>query len=231
MTATASSSGALRPVFRPWQHQARRRQSRQVAGNIGIGIGATGFIDVAGEYDKDDGTSRGATRPIAVIFAQQNPSLAQPAAQLSAAGADLGLVAPARLEGHAQQRHRRNQQQPALFHPVGAYNYANESFNYRSPNISDQRRRRGREHAHARAERRVLEPLLPDALPGGNATCPAGGYVNDNNTFSFTSILSGGLHAALRGHHQGALGNRRIEGRRCSAASPGTFPGRSPRTR
>src|SRR5579872_4529237 len=50
--------------------------SQQVAGNVGIGIGATGFIDLAGEYYSDDGTSRGATRPIAAIFAQQNPNLA-----------------------------------------------------------------------------------------------------------------------------------------------------------
>ena len=44
-------------------------KARQVSANIGVGIGATGFIDVAGEYYSDDGTSRGATRPIAVIFA------------------------------------------------------------------------------------------------------------------------------------------------------------------
>src|SRR5438270_4224277 len=50
--------------------------ARQVAGNIGVGIGATGFIDVAGEYDNDTGTSRGRTRPIAVIFAQRFPDLA-----------------------------------------------------------------------------------------------------------------------------------------------------------
>src|SRR5437879_634057 len=43
-------------------------RSRQISGTAGIGIGATGFIDVAGEWDKDDGTSRGKTRPIAVIF-------------------------------------------------------------------------------------------------------------------------------------------------------------------
>ena len=51
-------------------------KSRQIAGTAGVGIGATGFIDVAGEYYDDDGTSRGATRPIAVIFAQNFPNLA-----------------------------------------------------------------------------------------------------------------------------------------------------------
>src|SRR6185369_15698203 len=51
-------------------------QTRQIAAKGGIGIGATGFIDVAGEWFKDDGTSTGKTRPIAAIFAQDNPSLA-----------------------------------------------------------------------------------------------------------------------------------------------------------
>src|SRR5436305_4010136 len=51
-------------------------KTRQIAGTAGIGIGATGFIDVAGEWYKDDGTSTGETRPIGVIFAQQHPDLA-----------------------------------------------------------------------------------------------------------------------------------------------------------
>ena len=51
-------------------------KSRQIAGTVGVGIGATGFIDVAGEWFKDDGTSTGETRPIALIFAADNPTLA-----------------------------------------------------------------------------------------------------------------------------------------------------------
>src|SRR5205085_2525466 len=50
-------------------------KNKQIAGNLGLGVG-TLFLDVAGEYYDDEGTSRGATRPIAVIFAQRNPALA-----------------------------------------------------------------------------------------------------------------------------------------------------------
>ena len=83
--------GALRPdITTTADTRLDSGKSRQIAGTAGIGIGATGFIDVAGEYYNDDGTSRGATRPIAVIFAQQQSEPRQPAAQLSAAGADLG---------------------------------------------------------------------------------------------------------------------------------------------
>jgi Outer membrane receptor for ferrienterochelin and colicins len=51
-------------------------KSRQLAGNLGLGIGDTFFLNLSGEYNDDEGTSRGQTRPIAVIFAQNNPSLA-----------------------------------------------------------------------------------------------------------------------------------------------------------
>ena len=56
-------------------------------------------------------------------------------------------------------------------------------------------------------------PFFLTPCPAGNATCPAGGYVQDNNTFLFTDHLSGRLHAALRRHHQGTVGHGRLEGR------------------
>lgn len=42
----------------------------------GVRLGDTGFVTVAAECYDEQGTSRGATRPSAVIFAQNNPSLA-----------------------------------------------------------------------------------------------------------------------------------------------------------
>ncbi len=51
-------------------------KSYQVAGDVGLGIGEIGFINIAGEYDNDGQTSRGVTRPSAVFLAQQFPSLA-----------------------------------------------------------------------------------------------------------------------------------------------------------
>lgn len=42
----------------------------------GVRLGDTGFVTVAAECYDEQGTSRGATRPSAVVFAQNNPSLA-----------------------------------------------------------------------------------------------------------------------------------------------------------
>ena len=46
---------------------------RQIAGNVGFKLGERGFVNVSGEYFDEDGTSRGATRPIAVVLAQTQP--------------------------------------------------------------------------------------------------------------------------------------------------------------
>ena len=51
-------------------------RSYQVAGNAGFKLGDRGFVNLSGEYFDDGQTSRGTTRPIAVVFAQANPGLA-----------------------------------------------------------------------------------------------------------------------------------------------------------
>ena len=150
-------------------------KSRQIAGTAGIGIGATGFIDVAGEWFKDDGTSTGETRPVAVDLRAGIPGPRQPTAQLSAAGADLGLVAAAWLEGHGQRRHRRHRATANSISPASApTTTANESFNYRSPITRPATATvdvAGNTHT-SRRERRVLRALLPDALPGRERDLP-----------------------------------------------------------
>src|SRR6476620_9784924 len=108
-------------------------KSRQVAADLGVGIGSTGFINVAGEYYSDDGTSRGATRPVAVLFAQQNPNLA---AQLP------HYPLPVQIWGLSPQHGWKaalnsgvdiTSNSQLYLTLLGAYNKADESFNYRSP--------------------------------------------------------------------------------------------------
>ena len=51
-------------------------ESYQLAGYFGFKLGDRGFVSLAGEYNEDGQTSRGQTRPIAVAFANANPTLA-----------------------------------------------------------------------------------------------------------------------------------------------------------
>ena len=51
-------------------------KSYQIAANAGLKLGDSGFVNLTGEYVDDGQTSRGATRPVAIAFAAENPTLA-----------------------------------------------------------------------------------------------------------------------------------------------------------
>ena len=167
-------------------------KNRQVAGKAGIGVGATGFIDVAGEYYDDDGTSRGQTRPLALIFAQQNPSLAS---QLP------NYPLPVQIWGSSPQHGWKGvlnsgidvtENSQLYLTVLGAYNKADESFNYRSPISGDAVDEAGVTH-HLGANGAFTTPFYLTPCPTGNLTCPAGGFVQDSNTFLFSSIYPAGF--------------------------------------
>jgi iron complex outermembrane receptor protein len=167
-------------------------RSKQLAAAGGIGIGETGFIDVAGEYFDDTGTSMGKTRPIAKIFAANFPDLAP---QLP------NYPLPVQIWGSSPQHGWKgmvnagvdvfdNSQLYATF--LGAYNHANESFNYRSPISGDAVDVSGVTH-HLGANQAFTTPYYLTPCPANNATCPAGGFVKDNNVFLFTDIYPAGF--------------------------------------
>jgi iron complex outermembrane recepter protein len=171
--------------------------ARQISGNVGVGIGATGFIDVAGEYDNDTGTSRGATRPIAVIFAQDNPSLASRLPN---------YPLPVQIWGNSPQHGWKGALNAGLdvttnsklyVTALAAYNKADESFNYRSPISASKTDPRtfdvtGVGH-NLGANQAFTTPYYLTPCPAGNATCAAGGFVQDSNVFLFTSIYPAGF--------------------------------------
>ena len=167
-------------------------KTRQIAGTAGIGIGATGFIDVAGEWYKDDGTSRGETRPNAVIFAEQHPDLAN---QLP------NYPLPVQIWGSSPQHGWKGMVNAGVdvtgnsqlyFTGLGAYNKANESFNYRPPNTVVAVDVAGVSHTLGR-NAAFANPYFLTPCPANNATCPAGGFVHDNNTFLFTDLYPAGF--------------------------------------
>jgi iron complex outermembrane receptor protein len=167
--------------------------SRQLAAKAGVGIGATGYFDVAGEWYKDDGTSTGKTRPIAVIFAQQHPDLAS---QLP------NFPLPVQIWGNSPTHGWKGMVNAGVdvfensqLYATGlaAYNYADESFNYRSPigatGLLDVA---GNPH-NISPNGAFAAPFFLTPCPTGNATCPAGGFVNDTNTFLFTDLYPAGF--------------------------------------
>jgi len=166
--------------------------SKDIQANLGLALGDRGFVNISGEYSDDRQTSRGATRPIALVFAAQNPGLASKLPN---------YPLPAQIWGSSPTHgwktvvnagyHVTDDSELYVFGNAARSN-TNESFNYRSPI--------GGTAVDVTGVTRNLNPngslarvfyLTP--CPAGNATCPANGFVKEGNTFQFTSVYPAGF--------------------------------------
>lgn len=174
-------------------------ERKQISANVGFKIGESGFVNLSGEYFDSKGTSRGATRPIALELERTNPGVVN-----SIPGRSAGL--PAQIWGSSPSDGYKLFLNSAL--DVGdnsqlylvvnyAHSKANQSFNYRSPinapvplavDIGT-----GTASTRSPGRNGAFNPIFLTPCPAGNVTCPAGGFVNDTNTFSFGSIYPGGF--------------------------------------
>jgi iron complex outermembrane recepter protein len=172
---------------------------KQISANAGFKLGERGFVNISGEWFDSNGTSRGATRPIALELARTNPAVANRIPNLS-----RGL--PAQIWGSSPSDGFKLFLNSALdlgdnsqLYLVANYakSKANQSFNYRSPisapvpltvDIGT-----GTPSTRSPGRNGSFNTIYLTPCPTGNATCPAGGFVNDTNTFSFASIYPGGF--------------------------------------
>jgi iron complex outermembrane receptor protein len=166
-------------------------RSRQIAANLGLAVTERGFINLSGEYDREGGTSRGETRPLALIFAAQNPGLAT---QLP------NYPGPAQIWGSSPSHGYKfmvnsgyDVTDDSKLYFVGnlAHSYANESFNYRSPISGTAVDSNG--VTHSLGANGSFNPIYLTPCPTGNLTCPAGGFVKNGTIFDFTSIYPAGF--------------------------------------
>ena len=168
-------------------------RSRQIAADGGIALGATGFINVAGEWYKDDGTSTGKTRPIAVIFAQNNPALADQLPHFPLPVQIWGSSPAHGWKGMVNSGIDVTSNSQLYLTALAAYGKANQSFNYRSPigatGVLDVA---GLPH-NLGANGAFTNPFYLTPCPPANLTCPAGAFVQDSNNFLFTSIYPAGF--------------------------------------
>ena len=192
-------------------------KSRQVAGNAGIKLGERGFINFSAEYDKDGETSRGATRPIAVVFAQLNPGLASQLPNYPGPVQNWGSSPSEGYKLLLNSALEITDSSKLYFFANLAHNKGNESFNYRSPisaptplAVNDgsgtpATRSPGRNGAFA-------HPAYLTRCPAGNATCPAGGFVKDGNVYNFTTLYPAGFTPRFVGVTDEAYGTLGYKG-------------------
>ena len=169
-------------------------KSYQIAGNAGFKLGDRGFINLSGEYNNDGQTSRGATRPTAVAFANENPSLASKLPH---------YPLPAQIWGNSPSEGYKfvlnsayevtDSSKLYLFGNL-AHSKADQSFNFRSSLVGTRPFTTTTGAVNNLGGRSFFQhPYYLTQCPAGNATCTAGGYVQDTNTFSLSSIYPAGF--------------------------------------
>jgi iron complex outermembrane recepter protein len=191
--------------------------SKIISGNAGIKIGASGFINVSAEWFDQGQTSRGGQRASAIALATSNPAVAR-AIPNSASGDPAQIWGTSPSDGYKIFLNSALDLGPdSQLYVVAnmSHSRADQSFNYRLPItqsglvVNDgsgtaATRNAGRNGSFA--------PIFLTRCPAGNATCPAAGFVNDTNTFSFSSIYPGGFTPRFIGEVDQAYGIAGIKG-------------------
>lgn len=200
--------------------------SKIISGNAGFKIGDSGFINLSAEWFDQGQTSRGGQRASAIALATSNPALAS-----SIPNAAKGL--PAQIWGTSPSDGYKLFLNASLdigsesqIYVTGnvSHSETNQSFNYRLPVtqaglvVND-----GSGTAATRTAGRngSFAPIFTTPCPAGNATCPAGGFVNSastafplNNgaTFSFSGIYPGGFTPRFIGKVDQSYGTAGFKG-------------------
>lgn len=181
----------------------------------GVRLGDIGFVTVAAEAYDEEGTSRGATRPNAEVFAENNPTLVNTIpnypgpAQIwgSSPGSGYKLFVNAGFD----------LTENLTLYMTGNYarSSANQSFNYRPSQTATglvvdvgtgtpQTRTNGRNGS--------FNTIYLTPCPAGNPTCPAGGFDINGATFSFASIYPGGFTPRFIGEVDQMYGTAGLKG-------------------
>ena len=169
-------------------------ESQQIAANLGFEFGDRGFVNFSAEYVDDGQTSRGVTRPVAVSFAEENPDLAD---QLP------HYPLPAQIWGNSPMHGYKLLLNTSVgvtensdFYLFANYadSKADQSFNFRSSlsGCRDYLDAAGVEHEIC-GRSFFQNPYYLTECPPGNATCPEGGYVLDENIFELRTIYPAGF--------------------------------------
>jgi iron complex outermembrane receptor protein len=176
----------------------------QIAANIGLPLGGQGFANLSVEWDRNQQTNRGVTRPSALAFAENFPNLAPDLPHYPGPVQQWGTPPTDAVKAVLNGGLKIDNGDQLYFFANYANIAANESFNYRLPKtVTDTT---GATFTNHPAFNNIyLDACNPATMTG----CPAGGFINDSNTFNFSSFYPGGFTPRFYGTTQqffGALG-------------------------
>ena len=186
-------------------------EAKQVAAYLGLALGESGFISLAAEYNDDGGTFRNETRPAAVLFAEAHPEMAD---QLPNYPDPVQLFGNSPAEGwKSVVNFTYDVTEAAQIYAFGnfAHSEITESFNFRSPETFTAVDTEGVVHTLGR-NGTFAHPIYLTRCPTGNATYPAGGFVLDTNTFSYSTMYPAGFTPQFVGEKDQAFGVAGVKG-------------------
>ena len=196
-------------------------KSWQVAGNAGIKLGERGFINVSAEYFDDGQTSRGQTRPVAIVFANANPGLVN---QLPNYPGPVQIWGSSPVNGYKGLLNAAYELTDNVeFYLIGnlAHSKGDQSFNYRSPIsapnlvVNDGSGNTTRSPSRNSA---FAHPIYLTPCPAATPTCPTGGFVfsnlaNTQQTYNFTTLYPAGFTPRFVGVVDQAFGVAGLKGK------------------
>jgi len=171
---------------------SRDGTDRQVAGNIGLPLGGQGFVNLSLEWSKYDQTVRNPTRPSALAFAAANPSLASGLPHYPGPVQQWGTPPQDGFKALINSGVRLDNGDQLYFFSNYANIQSNESFNFRLPvsvpglaqDVPFMPANDGITNGiwphHGTFNNMYLTPCT-SAFTG----CPAGGWIQDSNTYNF----------------------------------------------
>ena len=188
----------------PGKGYSRDGGDRQIAANIGLPLGGQGFFNITAEWSKYDQTVRNVTRPSALAFAENFPSLAPQLPHYPGPVQQWGTPPSDSFKALVNVGIKLDNGDQLYSFANYANIETNESFNYRLPKtVTDTT---GTKFTNHPAFNDIyLDPCNPATMTG----CPAGGFIQDSNTFNFNSFYPAGFTPRFFGTTQqffGALG-------------------------
>ncbi|GAC1452208.1 MAG: TonB-dependent receptor [Steroidobacteraceae bacterium] len=159
----------------------------QLAANIGLPLGGQGFVNLSVEWDKNQQTNRGVTRASALSFAENFPALAPQLPHYPGPVQEWGTPPSDSVKAVLNGGLKVDNGDELYFFANYADIRQNESFNFRNPKTTTDTS--GVTFGNHPAFNDIfLTACNPSTMTG----CPAGGFVNDGNTFNFRSFYPAG---------------------------------------
>uniref|UniRef100_A0A6J6A157 Unannotated protein n=1 Tax=freshwater metagenome TaxID=449393 RepID=A0A6J6A157_9ZZZZ len=191
---------------------------KQLSARGGLDLGGNGFVTLAAEWFDDEGTSRGATRPIALELARTNPSVANRIPNAPDGPAQIWGSSPTNgWKAFLNAGYDISDETELYLTANVASSEADQSFNYRSsisapvPLVVDIGT--GAPATRSPGRNGSFNTIFLTPCPTGNLTCPAGGFVNNTNTFSFATVYPGGFTPRFMGKVDQAYGTAGMRGK------------------